>query len=904
MTEGLSLSFFHDSGFTRQACAKCNCFFWSTVERELCGDAPCVEYSFIGKPLFSKAMNLDEARESFLNFFDMHNHTRVDRAPVVARWRNDIYLSIASIAVFQPHVTSGSSKPPENPLAISQPCIRLNDLESVGRSGRHLTTFEMMAHHAFNTEDEKIYWQNRTVELCHEFYTSLGLKGSKITYKENPWVGGRNGGEALEVLAGGLELATLVFMDLEEDPEGDIELKGIKFKRMPRSIVDTGYGLERLVWASQGTPTIYESVFPEAVALLTKKAGLEEKLNNSGSLISENAKLCGVLSVDYGSDLTELRELVLERLNSLGHKLTLSEFTSTIEPLEKLFAIVDHSRALAFMFGDGIVPSNVKAGYLARMVLRRTILLLKDLGVPDMLPEMVEYHIDNFATTYPELESNKSHILDMVNLEVERFKLTLERGRRAVKRAIESGGIDQDRLLELYDSQGLPPSVVSDFASEQGYQVEVPDGFLAMVADRHQGDVKVSKKPTFLIDVESTRLDFYEDMEKRSFTSKVLFSEDGKVVLENTLFYPEGGGQLSDIGTIKWEDKETKVVDVKKIGDVVVHHVKGTIPAVGTIISGELDDFHRNNLSRHHTATHLIGAAARKILGSHVWQAGASKYEDRARLDITHHRRLTRDVIELIESEVNALILANHPITTKFYAREEADKKYGNTLYQGGAPKYKEVRVVEIPNIDAQACAGTHVKSTLKVEAVKVLRTERVQDGVERIEFSAGPSAVEASQKERALLEKTADHLGVPIDQAPNAAQKFVKEWKELRNKVSSLEKELASFKSSSLESENIGKINFYSDNMGETNFGEVQKLVRTITSESNNIIAIGSCKGDKATVILASSPGLDFNCGSTLKEVLASVGSSGGGKQTYAQGACSASDIDVVLSKIKNFIS
>ena len=418
---------------------------------------------------------------------------------------------------------------------------------------------------------------------------------------------------------------------------------------------------------------------------------------------------------------------------------------------------------------------------------------------------MVEYHIDNFATNLPELESNKSHILDMVNLEVERFKLTLERGRRAVKRAIESGGIDQDRLLELYDSQGLPPSVVSDFASEQGYQVEVPDGFLAMVADRHQGDVKVSKKPTFLIDVEPTRLDFYEDMEKRSFTSKVLFSEDGRVVLENTLFYPEGGGQLSDIGTIKWEDKETKVVDVKKIGDVVVHHVK-IIPAIGTIISGELDDFHRTNLSRHHTATHLIGAAARKILGSHVWQAGASKYEDRARLDITHHRRLTRDVIELIESEVNALILANHPITTKFYAREEADKKYGNTLYQGGAPKYKEVRVVEIPNIDAQACAGTHVTSTLKVEAVKVLRTERVQDGVERIEFSAGPSAVEASQKERALLEKTADHLGVPIDQAPNAAQKFVKEWKELRNKVSSLEKELASFKSSSLESENIGK--------------------------------------------------------------------------------------------------
>ena len=131
-------------------------------------------------------MNLDEAREAFLSFFEKHNHTRVPRAPVVARWRNDIYLSIASIAVFQPHVTSGASKPPANPLTISQPCIRLNDLESVGRSGRHLTTFGMMAHHAFNTEEQNIYWQDRTVELCHELYMGLGLPGSEITYKENP----------------------------------------------------------------------------------------------------------------------------------------------------------------------------------------------------------------------------------------------------------------------------------------------------------------------------------------------------------------------------------------------------------------------------------------------------------------------------------------------------------------------------------------------------------------------------------------------------------------------------------------------------------------------------------------------------------------------------------------------
>ena len=848
-------------------------------------------------------MNLDEARESFLSFFDKHNHTRVERAPVVARWRNDIYLSIASIAVFQPHVTSGSSKPPANPLAISQPCIRLNDLESVGRSGRHLTTFEMMAHHAFNDEKEKIYWQNRTVELCHEFYTGLGLTGSKITYKENPWVGGGNGGEALEVLAGGLELATLVFMDLEEDLEGDIKLKGIQFKRMPRSIVDTGYGLERLVWASQGTPTIYEAVFPEAVSFLTKKSNLENKLKSSGSLISENAKLCGVLSVDYGSDLTELRQKVLDRLNSSGHDLSLSEFISTIEPLEKLFAIVDHSRALAFMFGDGIVPSNVKAGYLARMVLRRTVLLLKDIGVPDLLPEMVEHHINHFSKTYPELNSNKSHILDMVNLEIDRFTQTLERGRRTVKRAIESGGINQDKLLELYDSQGLPPSVVSDFATEQGHSIEVPDGFLAMVADRHQGETKVQKKE-IVIDVKATKLDFYEDMEKRIFNSKVIFSDKNQIALENTLFYPEGGGQLGDKGIIEWNNQSSEVVDVQKVGDVVIHHIKGELPSVGEQISGKVDNNHRSSLSRHHTATHLIGAAAREVLGSHVWQAGASKSTDKARLDITHHRRLTRDVIEGIESKVNNLILEDYPITTKFHSREDADRKYGNTLYQGGAPKYKDVRVVKISGVDAQACAGTHVSKTSKIEAVKVLRTERIQDGVERIEFSAGPDAIKASQKERALLEKTAEELGVPIDQAPSAAQKFVKEWKDLRSKVSSLEKELATFKSSNLKSEKIGKINFYLNNMGEVDFGEIQKLVREITSEKNNLAAISCSKDGKGTVILAGSPSLDINCGFILKESLSSVGGSGGGKEDYAQGACPESELGNALSRIKELIS
>jgi alanyl-tRNA synthetase len=212
--------------------------------------------------------------------------------------------------------------------------------------------------------------------------------------------------------------------------------------------------------------------------------------------------------------------------------------------------------------------------------------------------------------------------------------------------------------------------------------------------------------------------------------------------------------------------------------------------------------------------------------------------------------------------------------------------------------------VVEIPGVDVQACAGTHVVSTSKLEAVKVLRTERIQDGVERIEFSAGPDAIKAAQKERALLEETAEELGVPVDQAPSAAQKFVKEWKELRTRVSSLEKELASFKSSDLEAENIGSIKFYSKDMGNADFAEVQKLVRELTSEEGSLAAMSCASGDKGTVVLAKSTSVNLDCGTILSEALSSVGGSGGGKDSYAQGACPKEKLNDALAKIRKLIT
>ena len=246
----IEIPFWEESGHKCRTCRVTGARFWSRDDdRTTCGDTTEDPYTFVGNPIISgfpsKGKELkDSMREAFLSFFEDRGHTRIEPYPIVARWRDDIHLTIASIADFQPHVTSGQVPPPANPLGISQPCIRLTDVAAVGRSGRHLSTFEMMAHHAFNRpkEGSVVYWIDQCVRYCDEMLVdSFGINPEDLTYVENPWSGGGNAGPALEVIVGGLELATLVFMNLEEDESGDIEIKGINYKEMDLSLYRSKY---------------------------------------------------------------------------------------------------------------------------------------------------------------------------------------------------------------------------------------------------------------------------------------------------------------------------------------------------------------------------------------------------------------------------------------------------------------------------------------------------------------------------------------------------------------------------------------------------------------------------------------------------------------------------------------
>ena len=465
----IDIPFWQEAGFGLAICEVALASGLGTL-KEKHVDTHLDPYTFIGTPIISgyeergSALKEKKMREEFLDFFEKKGHARLEPYPVIARWRDDIHLTIASIADFQPHVTSGRTPPPANPLTISQPCIRLTDVAAVGRSGRHLTTFEMMAHHAFNRDStgEYHYWIDNCVRLCDELLVeTFDIDPAEITYVENPWSGGGNAGAALEVIVGGLELATLVFMDVEEHQEGEIEIKGLMYRQMDQ-FVDTGYGLERFCWAAAGAPTIYETVYPESVHFLRKLAKFDDMVDSLeipldiDTLLGELSRLAGILNIDVGTDADALYSSLADRISQNEASISVSQLKSITEPLALIYAIPDHLQALCSMLGDGLVPSNSKAGYLARMLARRVCRMKDELGVDIKLADLGNQHLDLNMADKKDIDRNG--IIDMLNSEERKYTAMLERGRSAVATALKdtpsnSSTIDDEILYRLAEER-------------------------------------------------------------------------------------------------------------------------------------------------------------------------------------------------------------------------------------------------------------------------------------------------------------------------------------------------------------------------------------------------------------------------------------------------------------------
>ncbi|WP_456328196.1 alanine--tRNA ligase [Archaeoglobus sp.] len=871
--EYLDITFLKENGFIRKRCPKCGKYFWTVDEdREICGDPPCDSYKFIGNPIFKKEFDLKEMREFYLKFFEERDHTRIDRYPVVARWRDDIYLTIASIADFQPFVTSGVAPPPANPLTISQPCIRMDDLDSIGRTGRHLSLFEMMAHHAFNYPNQRVYWKNETVQYCTELLQSLGVKLEDIVYKEEPWAGGGNAGPCLEAIVGGIELATLVFMNLVEDPNGDIVVKGSRYRRMENYIVDTGYGLERFVWASKGTPTVYDAVFPEIIEFILKNSDVEKP---EDKIIAESSKLAGIMGELSGDKLLEFRRSLSKKLG-----VSLEELENALIPMEKVYALADHTRCILFMLGDGLVPSNAGAGYLARLMIRRSLRLAEEIGFRLNLFDLIELHrriLKEFEFEVP-LET----IQEMLEIEEKKYKLTIQRGISLVERKIlRKGKVSKDDLIEFYDSHGIPPEIVVRVAKERGVEVEMPKDFYAELAKRHmKAEKKVAEKRLKSSYPKTEKL-YYDNPKLFEFTAKVVGVEGNMVILDRTAFYPESGGQDNDTGYFEVNGRRIKVVDVQEEDGVVYHVVEGEVK-VGDVVKGVIDAERRLRHMRHHSATHLLLYSLRKLYGNHVWQAGARKERGKARLDVTHYKKPSEEEIADIERIVNAEIMANKPVTWEWMDRIEAERKYGFRLYQGGVPPGRLIRVVRVGD-DVQACGGTHCNSTGEIGFFKIVRVESIQDGVIRFEFTAGESALEYVQGVERILKDASSILRVEPSKLPKTVERFFEEWKERGKEIERLKKEIAKIKAEKLleNAEEFDSIKVVCDVI-DASMDEMVKIAEELVKAK----AVGVLMNTKGKVKVVAFSGTDVDARDIMREVGKRIKGGGGGRKEIAQGA------------------
>ncbi|MEF8773712.1 MAG: alanine--tRNA ligase, partial [Halobacteriales archaeon] len=809
------------------------------------------------------------------------------------RWRDDVLLTQASIYDFQPLVTSGQTPPPANPLTISQPCIRMQDIDNVGKTGRHTSAFEMMAHHAFNVREDtdeeyayagEVYWKDETVELCMDFFEDMGVDPTEVTLIEDPWYGGGNAGPAFEVIFRGAELATLVFMSMEQDPDGDYEMPdGNRYSEMDTYVVDTGYGLERWTWVSQGTPTVYEAIYPEMTEFLLDNADIDYADDERG-LINEASRLAGHMDIDEAEDMEAARGTIAEQVG-----VDRDELEALMEPLETVYAIADHSRALAYMLGDGIVPSNVGTGYLVRMILRRTARLSEEVGVDAPLDEIVDMQAERLGYV------NRDTIRDVVRTEVEKYDETLDRGARLVRQLADEYAdrdepIPTEELIELYDSHGIQPDMVEEIAAERGASVEVPEDFYGLVAERHEagqafeGEAEDDER---LGDLPETERLYYEDQTGTQFEAVVLDvferAEVYDVVLDQTMFYPEGGGQPADHGMLSTDDASVAVTDVQIRDGVILHRTDDPV-GKGELVRGQVDRQRRRRHMRHHTATHIVGHAARQVLGDHIRQAGAQKSETSARLDVRHYERISREEVEAIERVANEVVMDNAAVSQEWVDRHQAEAEYGFDIYQGGIPAGEQIRLIHAED-DTQACGGTHVSRTGDVGAIKVLSTERVQDGVERLTFAAGDAAIEATQETENALHAAADVFDVDPQDVPGTAERFFEEWKERGKRIDDLKEDLAAARAAG-------------DEGGETvEVGDATAVVRRIDADMDELratanaivdagdIAVLGSGRDGAQFVVAVPDGVGVNAGAVVSELAERAGGGGGGPPDFAQG-------------------
>ncbi len=865
--------------------------------------------------------SLNDLREKYLSFFESKGHLRLPSYSLVPQGDKSLLLINSGMAPMKKFFT-GEVTPPRNRVTTCQKCIRTPDLERVGHTARHGTYFEMLGNFSFGD-----YFKNEAIPWAWEFLTEtleipsellwpsvyeeddeayalwrdvIGVPEERIVKlgkADNFWEHGTGPcGPCSEIYfdrgikygCGSpdckpgcecdryMEIWNNVFSQFNNMGDGT-------YTELEHKNIDTGMGLERLACVMQGVDNMFE-------------VDTVRKILDT---------VCAISGKTYGVD----------KNNDISIR-----------------AITDHARSSTFMICDGVVPSNEGRGYVLRRLIRRAARHGRLLGITRaFLPEMVEVVIEENKNAYPELVDRKEFILKVISNEEKAFAKTIDLGLSMLSDLTKEGGqLSGADAFKLYDTYGFPFDLTVDILAEKGMTVD-EEGFKALMEEQRQR-ARTARKAS---DGESWKSDgiSFEGVGKTEFVGYTDNSCEAKVVaiavegeltdmaaegskaiivLDKTPFYGEGGGQVGDTGVIKSATCTMKVTNTTKANDIFTHMVEietGAV-SVGDTVEAAIDSARRNAIRRNHTAAHLLQAALRAVLGTHVEQAGQLVNDEVVRFDFTHFSALTEEEIAKVEALVNEKILDGIDVMNEEMPIEEAKKLGAMALF---GEKYGDrVRVVAADDFSIEFCGGTHVNNSAKIGLFKIVSEASVAAGVRRIEAVTGANVLELLNKYKSTIIDTAAALKSTnlMDVAAKARQ-VSEELRETGKKVEALEAKLAGSKISDMmkDATVVNGIKIITARMDGTTPNELRSMCDQVKGDDPAAVCLfAAVNGEKLTFCAAA--GADAiakgaNAGNIVREVAKLAGGNGGGKPDSAMaGGKDVAKVDEAVAAAKDIIA
>ena len=870
-----------------------------------------------------KWTSLNDLREKFLSFFESKGHVRLPSFSLVPNNDKSLLLINSGMAPMKKFFT-GEEQPPKNRVCTCQKCIRTPDLERVGHTARHGTYFEMLGNFSFGD-----YFKNEAIPWAWEFLTvaleipadllwpsvyekddeaysiwrdKIGVPEAHIVRlgkEDNFWEHGSGPcGPCSEIyfdrgLKYGcgspdckpgcdcdrfMEIWNNVFSQFNNDGNGN-------YTELKQKNIDTGMGLERLACVMQGVDNLFE-------------------VDTVRHLLDT---VCTIAGKEYGKDKSDDVSIRV---------------------------ITDHTRSATFMISDGVIPSNEGRGYVLRRIIRRALRHGKLLGINGkFLKGLSEIVIAQNEGAYTELKEKRDYILKVIVLEEERFNATIDQGLGILSGVIEAaranGGtvISGADAFKLYDTFGFPVDLTREIAAESGLGID--DDAFALLMNEQKTRARAARgnisgwsdsSKNLLMGLPETEFCGYDADECSAKVLSIIVDGDEaervsegefSLILDKTTFYGEGGGQVGDSGEISsLGGAKVTVLDTKKTNGVYVHEcrIEGGILAKGDPVSAKIDSARRNAIRRNHSSAHLLQAALREVLGTHVEQAGSYVDENRVRFDFSHLAAMTREEIEQVEALVNENILKAAACETVVTTPDEAKKMGAMALF---GEKYGSlVRVVKIGDYSTELCGGTHVSNTGNIGLFKVISESSVAAGVRRIEGTTGLGVLTLLAERDALIGETAEELKSPnVNMIAKKAQSLQAELKESRRELESANSRIAEMKAQSLLSDvkDVGAYKLLTAKV-EMRPDAARGLADTVKAKYPNAVAVFAVVSDgKLNFVAAAGPEAvkaGAHAGNILREISAICGGKGGGRPDSAMsGGKDLDKIGEALAKVEELL-